>query len=216
MARRRTYSTDTVVAAAKDTFWRLGYEGAAISDLEAATGLSRSSLYQAFQSKEHLFAIALDAYIRGFIGPLLQPMESPDAEPDAAERFVHHLAGLFEGDGLSRRHGCLWINSISDLNGRDGLHIDTRPQEFWDRLCGAFANALRQAAGCERTGLTPAEHRARVLASATVGCWIAVRIDPERAVEGCDAMLAEMASWRTPEVVLSATGGGAAAGGAPT
>lgn len=201
MARRRTYSTDAVVESAKDAFWRLGYEGAAISDLEAATGLSRSSLYQAFKSKQHLFTIALDAYIRGFMGPLLGPMEADDAEPDSAEHFIRALIELFEGDGLAGRYGCLWINSISDLNGRDGLHVDTRPTEFWDRLCGAFNNALERAARLERAGLSSAEERARLLAGATVGCWIAVRIDAPRAVDGCNAMLAQIASWRRPELV---------------
>lgn len=201
MARRRTYSPDAVVEAAKDTFWRLGYEGAAISDLEAATGLSRSSLYQAFKSKEQLFAIALDVYISDFIGPLLQPMESAHAEPDSAEQFIRALCNLFQGDGLAGRYGCLWINSISDLNGRDGLRIDTRPVELWERLCGAFSNALTHAAPWERTGLRSPEERARVLAAATVGCWVAVRIDAARAVDACNAMLAELASWRRPELV---------------
>lgn len=200
MARRRTYSTDAVVEAAKDAFWRLGYEGAAISDLEAATGLSRSSLYQAFKSKEALFGVALDAYIRDFMGPLLQPMESADAAPDSAERFVQSLAELYEGDGLAGRYGCLWVNSISDLNGRDGLRVDTRSMEFWDRLCAAYTNALHHGAARERPGLTRVEDRARLLASATVGCWLGVRIDGRRAVEGCNAMLRELASWRQPEL----------------
>lgn len=201
MARRRTYGIDAVVEAAKDAFWRRGYEGAAISDLEAATGLSRSSLYQAFKSKESLFAVALDAYIRDFVGPLLQPMEAADAAPDAAEQFIRALAGLFAGDGLAGRYGCFWINSISDLHGRDGLRIDTRPTELWDRLCAAYTNALRHAAPWERPGLSPAEDRARLLASATVGCWLGVRIDGGRAVDGCNAMLGELASWRRPELV---------------
>lgn len=196
VARRRTYSTDAVVEAAKDTFWRLGYNGAAISDLEKATGLSRSSLYQAFTSKQHLFSEALDAYIRGFVAPLLAPMESTAADIDAAVAFIRRLAELFEADGLPRRYGCLWINAISDLKGRNGSRVDSRSEEFWHRLTDAYANALRELSMNGRHGPMATEGCARLLAASTVGCWLTVRIDPEHAVEGCHAMLREIALWR--------------------
>ena len=92
MSRGRSYRVETVLEAAKETFWRLGYDGAAISDLEAATGLSRSSLYQAFGSKPRLFARVLDTYISGFIGPLLEPLEAKSAPGDAVDRFCASCA----------------------------------------------------------------------------------------------------------------------------
>jgi AcrR family transcriptional regulator len=203
VARRRAYSTDAVVQAAKDAFWRLGYSGAAISELEKASGLSRSSLYQAFNSKEDLFSQALDAYIRGFVGPLLAPMESPRPQPGAAEVFVRRLAELFQEEGMPRSHGDLWINAIHERNGGNGMHVDTRSAEFWARLTSAYANALRHDTprqgnvnGDQGNGTDTAEDRACLLASATVGCWLTVRFDPQKAVEGCNAMLDEIELWR--------------------
>lgn len=196
MARRRTYSTEAVVEAAKDTFWRLGYDGAAVSDLEAATGLSRSSLYQAFGSKRRLFADALDAYISGFIGPLLAPLEAPEADGACVDRFVRHLAEVFTGDGLAARYGCLWANSIVARGRNDTTDVDVRAAEYWERLHNAYANGLRHASLLERDGLTPPEDRAGILAAATFGGWLTVPIDGRRAVAVCEAMLAELASWR--------------------
>ncbi|MFA6264924.1 MAG: TetR/AcrR family transcriptional regulator [Pseudolabrys sp.] len=47
---------------ALDVFWRNGYEGASISELTHAMGISPPSLYAAFGNKEKLFRSALDRY----------------------------------------------------------------------------------------------------------------------------------------------------------
>lgn len=47
---------------ALDVFWRHGYEGASISELTQAMGISPPSLYAAFGNKEKLFRSALDRY----------------------------------------------------------------------------------------------------------------------------------------------------------
>lgn len=198
MSRGRTYRIDAVIDAAKETFWRLGYDGAAVTDLEAATGLSRSSVYQAFGSKPRLFACALDAYICGFVGPLLEPLEATAAPVDAVDRFVRQLRGLFAADGLPARYGCLWVNSIVEFAGRDQAPVDVRAPEFWDRLNSAYCNGLRCAAPRERDGLTPREDRAALLAAATFAGWLIVRVDAARAQSVCDRMLTEMSSWWRP------------------
>ena len=198
MSRGRTYRLEDVLEAAKEAFWRLGYDGAAVSDLEAATGLSRSSLYQAFGSKPRLFACVLDTYICGFIGPLLAPLEAEDAPADAVERYVRALRELFVADGLPSRYGCLWVNSIVEFAGRDDAPVDVRAAEFWDRLNRAFINGLRCAGPRERDDLTPSDDRAGLLAAATFAGWLTVRVDATRAQSVCDRMLMEMSSWWRP------------------
>jgi AcrR family transcriptional regulator len=46
-------------------FWIKGYEGASISDLTDAMGISRPSLYAAYGNKEELFRKALERYGEG-------------------------------------------------------------------------------------------------------------------------------------------------------
>ncbi|MBK5571011.1 TetR/AcrR family transcriptional regulator [Ensifer sp. SSB1] len=62
--RPRAFDRDVALAAAGDTFWRLGYEGASISDLTAAMGITPQSLYAAFTSKADLYREALEQYRR--------------------------------------------------------------------------------------------------------------------------------------------------------
>jgi AcrR family transcriptional regulator len=60
--RPREFDTDEALAAALGVFWRKGYEGASLTDLTEAMGVSRPSLYAAFGNKEQLFRRALDLY----------------------------------------------------------------------------------------------------------------------------------------------------------
>jgi TetR/AcrR family transcriptional regulator, copper-responsive repressor len=62
LGRRPEYDEVAVIEAAVEVFWRHGYSAASINELIAATGLSRSSLYQRFQDKDGLFREALSSY----------------------------------------------------------------------------------------------------------------------------------------------------------
>ena len=189
MARPRSFSSEQVVQAAQGVFWKSGYQDAAIGDLERATGLNRSSLYGAFGTKKAIFDQALDAYLDGFIGSRLAPLERPGASTGDIERFLAGLAGFFRTDQRARQ-GCLMINSIAEHEGRSP-HLAGRAQAFRDRLNAAFANAL---AGQHEPGLVC--ERAQLLTAATFGIWIAARIDPADAAQACDAAAACIHTWQ--------------------
>jgi len=53
---------DKALERAMKLFWRQGYEGTSIADLTRELGVTRPSLYAAFDSKETLFLKALDLY----------------------------------------------------------------------------------------------------------------------------------------------------------
>src|ERR1700732_519051 len=112
VGRPREFSAEAVVSSAKLVFWRRGYEGSTLSDLEASTGLSRSSLYQAYGSKEGIFDEALAEYIDTFIEPRLAPMERPGSGLGDVQRFFRGLARLYRADPASARRGCLWVNTL--------------------------------------------------------------------------------------------------------
>jgi AcrR family transcriptional regulator len=60
--RPREFDMDKALERAMDLFWRQGYEGTSLADLTRELGITRPSLYAAFQSKEALFLKALDLY----------------------------------------------------------------------------------------------------------------------------------------------------------
>jgi AcrR family transcriptional regulator len=65
MGRARTFDADEALDRAMTVFWIKGYEGASLSDLTEAMGISRPSLYAAYGNKEELFRRALERYGEG-------------------------------------------------------------------------------------------------------------------------------------------------------
>jgi TetR/AcrR family transcriptional regulator, transcriptional repressor for nem operon len=160
-----------------------------ICDLEQATGLNRSSLYAAFDTKQAIFELALESYLRSFIEPRLAPVERAEADAGDIERFFTGLAGFFR-TGSQARQGCLMINSIAEHEGRS-TRLGRRAQAFRDRLDAAFANAM---AGRHEPGL--AGERAQLLTATTLGIWLTARIDPAGAAQACDAAAACIRTWQ--------------------
>lgn len=63
MPRRPTYDKDDLICRARDLFWRQGWAGTSLKDLEKTLALNPGSIYAAFGSKEALYGMALDRYI---------------------------------------------------------------------------------------------------------------------------------------------------------
>jgi AcrR family transcriptional regulator len=60
-------------------FWEQGYEGASLTDLTNAMGITRTSMYAAFGNKEDLFRKALERYTEGPASYGAGPCEEPTA-----------------------------------------------------------------------------------------------------------------------------------------
>jgi AcrR family transcriptional regulator len=60
--RPRQFDLDEALERAMRLFWRQGFEGTSLADLTRELGVTRPSLYAAFESKEALFFKALDLY----------------------------------------------------------------------------------------------------------------------------------------------------------
>ncbi len=65
-------------------FWEQGYEGASLTDLTDAMGISRTSMYAAFGNKEELFRRVLKRYTRGPAAYGAQVLCEPTARQVAA------------------------------------------------------------------------------------------------------------------------------------
>ncbi|WP_137681687.1 TetR/AcrR family transcriptional regulator [Aurantiacibacter suaedae] len=77
--RPREFDKDEALANALRLFWQKGYEGASLTDLTEAMGITRPSLYAAFGNKEALFRQTLDLYERDKQAYIREAMEAPSA-----------------------------------------------------------------------------------------------------------------------------------------
>ena len=98
MGRPRAFDTDRALAAALHVFWRAGFEGASITDLTAAMGITRPSLYAAFGNKETLFHRALDHYGETHLRFAREALGAPTAR-EVIRRLLYGYADLQTGAG---------------------------------------------------------------------------------------------------------------------
>lgn len=106
--RPREFDIEFALAAALRVFWSKGYEGASLTELTEAMGITRPSLYAAFGNKEALFRKALDLYERDKLAYVSAALEAPTAR-GVAERLLHGALDMqIQG---SDPKGCLGIIS---------------------------------------------------------------------------------------------------------
>ncbi|SEQ92846.1 transcriptional regulator, TetR family [Lentzea xinjiangensis] len=84
VGRPRSFDTDEALHQAMLVFWKQGYEGASLTDLTGAMGITKTSMYAAFGNKEQLFRKALERYTDGPAAYGLRALEEPTARAVAA------------------------------------------------------------------------------------------------------------------------------------
>jgi TetR/AcrR family transcriptional repressor of nem operon len=194
VARPREFDERKVIAAAKEVFWRRGYEATGLDEIERATHLSRSSVYAAYGSKRQLFEAALVEYQATFIQGLLGRVEAPGAAPTDAQAFFAEIGSMFRSELGDR--GCLMVNAIGELVGRDpAMGRDGR--EFHARYRRAFANALGITTTRGERRRAVIAQRSEILAVSAMGVWITSRVDPRAAATACDAIVVQIKMWST-------------------
>lgn len=92
-----------------EVFWRLGYEGASMTDLTAAMGIASPSLYAAFGSKEALFRQALEHYRATEGREIWGGVERAASARDAVQSYLMDTARVFTR--RSKPAGCLIVLS---------------------------------------------------------------------------------------------------------
>src|SRR5437868_10283115 len=103
--RPREFDIDEALAAALRVFWSKGYEGASLTDLTEAMGITKPSLYAAFGNKEDLFRKALDRYVDGPGGYFRTGLEKPTAR----EAVEHIRYESVEAVTDPKNPGCLAV-----------------------------------------------------------------------------------------------------------
>ncbi|MFI6435276.1 TetR/AcrR family transcriptional regulator [Streptomyces sp. NPDC050759] len=99
IGRPRGFDADEALERAMMVFWEQGYEGASLTDLTSAMGITRKSMYAAFGNKEELFRKALERYTEGPAAYADRALE----EPSAREVATAFLAGSVS---TTTRPGC--------------------------------------------------------------------------------------------------------------
>jgi AcrR family transcriptional regulator len=103
--RPREFDCETALGAALRVFWQKGYEGASLTELTEAMGITRPSLYAAFGNKEALFRQALDLYEKDKLAYIGEAIDAPTAR--AVAEYLLFGAVDVATQGVAR--GCMGV-----------------------------------------------------------------------------------------------------------
>lgn len=118
-------------------FWKSGYEGASLTELTAAMGINRPSLYGAFGDKASLFQQAVERYGTGPGRYVRRALGQPTARL-VAETLLR--GAVLNATDAGNPGGCLWVqgalvtspessairSALAELRGRGIAQIRAR------------------------------------------------------------------------------------------
>ncbi len=143
MGRPAKFDRDEAVEVVMNEIWRNGFEACSVKSISENLGITRSSFYNAFDSREALFEEALNRYFK----------QSPDrviGEADASTPVLPLLNKMFReicrvraADPESR--GCMVINCVAELVGVNQVLGPVLASALLGSL-GRVESLLRQAA----------------------------------------------------------------------
>ena len=152
MGRPREFDEEEVLDRAVEAFWAHGYEATSITDLEAATGLAKGSLYKAFEGKHALFARALDRYLTDGIGRMKACVDGAGSGAAGLEAWLNAIARMATRGAV--RKGCFAVNCTVELAPSD--------PEIRARLVRHERDGERVYADAIRKGISKGDFRADV------------------------------------------------------
>ena len=117
MARPSAFDRDQAIDTAMHELWRNGYKASSVKAISDKLGITRSSYYNAFGSREDLFRAVLERYLS----------QTPDRAlhgdlPDSS--ILHLITCTFKEIARSRAddqeaRGCLMVNVLTELGGTE-------------------------------------------------------------------------------------------------
>ena len=172
IGRPREFDRDAVLIAVVDLFWEKGFAATSMGDVVERTGLSKSSLYGAFGSKEALYSTALDRYLadhRIMVASVLLDGCHGLGDVDA---FFDRISEQVDHEGEDR--GCLAVNTSTELGSAEPALVEqgARHRSF---LREGFTIALRRAVELGEFDERRVDAMADVLVATVLGLAVMIR-----------------------------------------
>ena len=176
MPRKPGFDRDDLILRARSLFWKQGWAGTSLKDLEKVLNMKPGSFYAAFGSKDALFELALDTYARDGADRLaalaadLGPLRALQAYPALV---------IEQADAPAK--ACMLAKTVLELQARDhplASAADRHLQGMEARFADLFA-ATQQA------GDIGPDHNPQALARRYQSDLLGLRVSAER--DGVDA-----------------------------
>lgn len=197
MARPRQFVEEEVLDKAMMCFWKNGYEGSSLTDLENATGVGRISLYNTFKDKENLFIAAQNKYHQNSQDYMIELFTRESANLSDLIHFVEDIGKQPEGES-PREFGCMMVNAALDVNSIGDKAL-ANVKTYRAMITGLYEEFLKKLQNRQEI---KADLNVKAAAAFIVGVlWGAVAVnrlyrDPTEAALQLEIVLKTIANWR--------------------
>jgi TetR/AcrR family transcriptional repressor of nem operon len=117
MARPKEFDPDVALGAAMEAFWEHGFDATSLSDITAATGVKKASLYATYGDKRRLFITALSRYQEEGLERLRIGLAGGGTVRESLQAIFS--GAVKECASKDRARGCLCVNTAVELGPRD-------------------------------------------------------------------------------------------------
>lgn len=139
--RPREFDEVEVIEKLMSVFWERGYEATGLSDIMAATGLNKGSLYAAFGNKRAMYLRALQRYEAIAVDGVCADLR---ATGDPAERLRSFLTIAIDARWTQRdTRGCFLCNASVDQASSDD-EVRSLVQRGYRKMGRAIVDVLKE------------------------------------------------------------------------
>ncbi len=197
--RPRKFDADVALDSAVDLFWDRGYRATTTRDLERALGITQSSLYNAFGSKQALLLRAVDRYEARIEEELFGVLDQHEDGYEALQSFFTELAAWVE---RNEHRGCMVVNLMTMEH--DDPVIVTRVQAYRQKIRTGLGDALSRIPGLTSDQI---QFRAELLLAAVLGLHITARTatGPSEVEAIVTSICRQLSVWQTGEGAAAPT-----------
>jgi AcrR family transcriptional regulator len=132
VTRRRTRSVDRILDAAADLFYESGIRGVGVDDVVAASGVSKSTLYSHFRTKDDLVAAYLGRTDVSWLGQLQSAAQGAAEPRDQLVALFDALGEAFDRHGF---FGCPFVSAgveaALDSAARQATLLHSKRRHQW-------------------------------------------------------------------------------------
>lgn len=186
------YDREQVIDAAMETFWRLGVDAVTLGDLERATGVDRSTLYNSFDGKDGIYRLSAERYVSATIDGIFRPLTDIDDGIDAIVGMLTTLRSIMEAE--EHPAGCLIVNDLASKE-LDTVAAATYRTALDDGVSSAAERAVHQG----RLTQAAARDLGEVVVAGVLGANITSRsVSPAAGVRVVDGLVATVERLAAP------------------
>lgn len=122
MGNKRQFDETDVLGKLADHFWKHGYSATKVDQLSVSTGLTKTSLYNAFGNKEALFLCAINYYMDVSLSELFNSINLEKKLSENIEYIFNET--FYKKKNKNVENGCLLTNSLVELKDNEqALHL---------------------------------------------------------------------------------------------